>query len=297
MGLPCDWQIDKQKISERGEYLLETGTWSDCKFIVGQEPYQETVHGHKLLLAMSSPVFEAMFFGSIAEKNDPIPITDIRPEAFKALLRYIYTDYIKMSSFDLACELCYCAKKYLLPILVNECTKYIWSVISPDKVCRAYEFAKLHDEADLMNKCLNMISARTSEVLKNQSFEEIELETLLTILDEQKLKLISELELFTALERWAKAECVRKLLDPEDSECLKSVIGNALSKIRFLSLTPSEFAKGPGMSPLLIQDEAFTILMKILCPGNAAPIPDGFSLETQRRMLPEMVRRDDYYYY
>jgi hypothetical protein len=44
--------------------------------------------GHKLFLAMSSPVFEAMFFGGMAEKNDPIPILDVQPDAFKALLEY-----------------------------------------------------------------------------------------------------------------------------------------------------------------------------------------------------------------
>jgi len=43
---------------------------------------------HKLFLAMSSPVFEAMFFGGMAEKSDPIPILDVQPEAFKALLEY-----------------------------------------------------------------------------------------------------------------------------------------------------------------------------------------------------------------
>jgi hypothetical protein len=42
---------------------------------------------------MSSPVFEAMFFGGMAEKNDPIPILDVQPDAFKALLEY---DFFKL---------------------------------------------------------------------------------------------------------------------------------------------------------------------------------------------------------
>ena len=35
---PLDWQITKQNLSERGQYLLETGIWSDCTFIVGLPP-------------------------------------------------------------------------------------------------------------------------------------------------------------------------------------------------------------------------------------------------------------------
>lgn len=85
MNAVCDWQTQKKKVMERGQYLLETNLWSDCRFIVGLEPHQQVLEGHKLFLAMSSPVFEAMFFGGMAEK-DPISIQDVQPEAFKALL-------------------------------------------------------------------------------------------------------------------------------------------------------------------------------------------------------------------
>jgi hypothetical protein len=33
-----DWQTPKQNLSERGTYLLETGIWSDCTFVVGLPP-------------------------------------------------------------------------------------------------------------------------------------------------------------------------------------------------------------------------------------------------------------------
>ncbi|KAK2587209.1 hypothetical protein KPH14_002952 [Odynerus spinipes] len=286
MGLPCDWQISKQKISERGQYLLETGQWSDCKFIVGQEPNQETLKGHKLFLAMSSPVFEVMFYGGMAEKNDPIQIRDVQPDAFKALLEYIYTDRVNLGSFELACELCYCAKKYMLPSLVEECTKYLWFDLSPKKACRAYEFAKLFEAPVLMEKCLQIICTKTNEILEEPSWEEVELGTVITVLEQNDLEINSELDLFTAVERWAKAECARKSLDPTDGKSLKSVIGNALSKIRFLTLTPQEFAKSPGVSPLLAQDEAFAILMNILCTENKAPLPEGFSSDTHNRAKP-----------
>ncbi|KMR04950.1 btb poz domain-containing protein 2-like protein [Lasius niger] len=283
MSLICDWQTSKQKLSERGQYLLETGQWSDCKFIVGQEPQQQTLNGHKLFLAMSSPVFEAMFFGGMAEKNDPIPIKDVQPEAFKALLEYIYTDKVELGSFELACELCYCAKKYMLPCLVEECTKYLWSDLSPKKACRAYEFAQLFEEPVLMDKCLQIIRTKTDEVLKESSWEDVELGTLLKVLEQDDLQINSEIELFTGVERWAKAECSRKSLDPTNGKSLKSVIGNALSKIRFLSLIPQDFAEGPGMSPLLTKDEAFAILMNILCTGNKTPMPEGFCTNSNSR--------------
>lgn len=197
-GAPSDWQLGCTEMKQRGSHLLQSGQWSDCTFLVGSEPNQVVVPGHKLILAMASPVFEAMFFGGMAERNDPIPILDVQPEAFKALLewvnllwfshksvciptwklssqrsasfligrqneheiikfsRYIYTDNINISSFDKACELCYGAKKYMLPHLVKECTRYLWSDLYPRNACRAYEFARLFEENVLMEKCIQV---------------------------------------------------------------------------------------------------------------------------------------------
>lgn len=81
-----DWQISRKEVRQRAQYLLETGQWSDCKFLVGSESNQQVLEAHKLFLAISSPVFEAMFYGNMAEKNDTIPILDVQPDAFKALL-------------------------------------------------------------------------------------------------------------------------------------------------------------------------------------------------------------------
>ncbi|KAH1014259.1 hypothetical protein HUJ04_003122 [Dendroctonus ponderosae] len=199
---PCDWQISRKLVKERGQYLLETGIWSDCRFIVGSEPNQQVLEGHKLFLAMSSPVFEAMFFGGMAEK-DPIAILDVQPDAFKALLEYIYTDKINLTSFDQACELCYGAKKYMLPHLLKECTTYLWSDLYPKNACRAYEFAKLFEEPQLLTKCIRIIRDQTEEVLAETSFEDVELSTILTILDQDVLNVKSELDLFTAVCKYA----------------------------------------------------------------------------------------------
>ncbi|KAM0732003.1 BTB/POZ domain-containing protein 2 [Formica fusca] len=283
MSLLSDWQTTKETLSERSQYVLETGLWSDCNFIVGQEPQQQTVKGHKMFLAMSSPVFGAMFFGGMAEKNDPIPIKDVQPETFKALLEYIYTDKVELGSFEFACELCYCAKKYMLPCLVEKCTKYVSSNLSPKKACKAYEFAQLFENPVLMDECLQIIRTKTNEILKESSWEDVELGTLLKVLDQDDLQISSEIELFTGLEQWAKAECSRKSLDPTNGKSLKSVIGNALSKIRFLSLTPQEFAEGPSMSPLFTKDEVFDILINMLRTDNKTPMPEGFCTNSNNR--------------
>jgi BTB/POZ domain len=75
-----------------------------------------------MFLAMASPVFEAMFYGGLAETTREIKILDVQPDAFSALLDYIYTDQVQLNSFELVCDICYAAKKYMLPDLGNDVT-------------------------------------------------------------------------------------------------------------------------------------------------------------------------------
>lgn len=188
-----DWQISKRIVTKRTEYLLATGKWADCHFVLngpGNDP--ETVPGHRLILAMASPVFEAMFYGELAEKDEPILIMDIRPNAFKALLTYIYTDKLNLDSVDKACELCYAAKKYMLWQVVETCTNYIFKDLRPANVCRAYEFAKLFEEPRLMENCLTIICNRTMDLLEDPSFEEADVNTVLTIVEQNVLNIVSK---------------------------------------------------------------------------------------------------------
>ncbi|KAG8223255.1 hypothetical protein J437_LFUL001531 [Ladona fulva] len=287
MGTPNDWQVKKRKVSERGRYLLETSQWSDCKFIVGTEPHQETFQCHKLFLAIASPVFDAMFFGGMAEKDVPIPILDVQPEAFRALLEYIYTDGINLQSFDQACELCYAAKKYMLPYLVEECTKFLWRDLHPRNACRAYEFAKLFEEPVLMEKCLEIMCSETQAVLSDPSFEEAEHSTLVTLLEQENLAVTSELILFEAVTRWAGRECQRRGLTPS-GENLRTVLGSEpLRLLRLLTLTPSQLASGPAISTLLTRDEAFALLLEASAPRESADLPEGLCTSRVPRYHPK----------
>lgn len=79
MDSSIDWQTSLQEIRKRGEHLLKTGKWSDCQFLVGTESNQTLLSGHKLILAMASPVFDTMFNGPLNPKtNDPIEILGIK---------------------------------------------------------------------------------------------------------------------------------------------------------------------------------------------------------------------------
>ncbi|TVU41001.1 hypothetical protein EJB05_14489, partial [Eragrostis curvula] len=69
--------------------LLETKEGADVDFEVCGELFA----AHKLVRAARSPVFKADFFGPAKEESTSyIRIGEMNPEAFKALLHYMYTD-------------------------------------------------------------------------------------------------------------------------------------------------------------------------------------------------------------
>lgn len=58
---------------------------------------------------------------------------------------------------------------------------------------------------------------------------------------------------------------------------------DAVKKIRFLTLSPKEFAENVPQTNLLSQMEAFSILMNISSQNQIHPMPDGFSTNLKSR--------------
>lgn len=81
-GIREDWQAGKSVI-ECNKYMFLNQLYCDVTFRVGIEE----IKAHKYVLASRSIVFEAMLFGRLSETSDVIPIPDIEPGIFNAMLR------------------------------------------------------------------------------------------------------------------------------------------------------------------------------------------------------------------
>lgn len=65
--------------------MLTDQTYTDITFTFPDEN-QKSVGAHKNILAMSSPVFREMFFGTRKIESDMIAVTDIKYETFMKML-------------------------------------------------------------------------------------------------------------------------------------------------------------------------------------------------------------------
>lgn len=173
---------------------------------------------------------------------------------------------------------------------MEECIKIISSIMCPKNVCRAYEFAKLFEEPILVKKCMYIICTRTTAVLNASTFNNVELSTLITIFDQDELNILSELELFVALKKYFKNQTCSGAEDTKiddtaspstETSYRDPAIRDLVKKIRFLTLTPQQFADGPGSSSLLTLREKFAIFMNI--SSTKFPMPEGFCTKTVSR--------------
>lgn len=143
-------------LSRRYEQLLLSEKFYDCVFLLDGDE----VRCHKLILATASPVFEAMFYGPISEKQNVIEILDMSGDIFKMLLLYVYKGLVDFRSLTLeeTIELYYGAEKYLLNDLKLQCLEAIQMKLRFSNILAALELSVCLDLSSLLNSCFNFFT-------------------------------------------------------------------------------------------------------------------------------------------
>lgn len=133
--------------------------------------------------------------------------------------------------------------------------------------------ARLFDEPQLAQLCLECIDHNTAQAIKGDGFTDIDYDTLMTILQRDSLG-IREHRVFDAVVRWAECECLRQEIEI-NSENKRKVLQNALNLLRYPLMTVEEFAAGPAQSDLLKKEEVVEIFLHFTVnPKPKLPYPD-----------------------
>lgn len=259
----CDysWQTSMSSVLQRSCFMFNNPLLSDITITCGTMKCKQ-FNAHKYVLATSSPVFYAMFYGeSYGEKTqDRIHFDDADDDSFEELLRFIYTDECQLSYFDLAIKVLYQAKKYLIPALASKCVDILVKSITPENVILILEEAIKFEEKDLEQKCWNIVDTDASRVVSSDAMSQISQQTMCAILKRDTMK-IKEIELYRFLLDWLQHQCTQNNIEPTQ-ENKRRLLGNAFWDIRFLSMTEAEFAHFVSVSELLTPQESLAIFQK-----------------------------------
>ena len=235
------WQTTRSTIRERCEAIFNQELLSDVKFVVcDSQGESKTIPAHKFVLAISSPVFFAMFFGKLAEIKDPVEISDCEYESLLELFRFIYSDKAKLNA-DNVMQLLYLSKKYMLPTLAEKCSAFLKENLNALNVFHILPDAQKYEEKDLMNHCWKLIETQTEEAVKSEGFVTVERSALEELVEKNSLN-IKEVELFKAIDCWAEKECEKQGLVAEGSVKRRVLGERVVQGIRFPVMEEREFA-------------------------------------------------------
>ena len=131
------WQRTKPSISERIRYLYRNELMADVHFVMADKSKIDeptlSIPCHKFVLAVSSPVFFAMFYGPMPETGEAIELSDCDSEGFLELLRHIYCDEVKLTG-NCVLQVLYLAKKYIIPSLAEKCRRFLRANLNVENV-------------------------------------------------------------------------------------------------------------------------------------------------------------------
>ncbi|XP_065053664.1 BTB/POZ domain-containing protein 2-like [Rhopilema esculentum] len=267
-----DWQATKLKIKDRVTHLYNNELMSDVVFIVKDDNKlsPSRVPAHKFVLAASSSVFFAMFYGPMAQADKEIEIVDCEnANCLLELFRFIYTDDVELN-WENSFNILYLSKKYMIPLLRNRCCEFLEKTITKENVLAVLQQSLKLGEKGLSKKCIEFIQPLISELAKMESFLDLDVNTLEIILKEDVLH-VAEIDLFLAVLKWCKSEALRREM-AEGPESWKEVLGDAIYLIRFPCMTSQEFATHCIFSGLLTLNQIRDLSYVTSLPDGIHPV-------------------------
>ena len=239
-----NWQTKQSTIVERTTFIFNNQLLSDVKFIVpaatDESESKKVIPTHKFVLAISSPVFFAMFYGQMAETKDSIELSDCEYESLLELFRFMYTDAANLTGSNVM-QVMYLANKYMVPSLAEKCTEYLRENLKASNVFCILPHAQKFEDKDLEERCWEVIEKQTEEAMTSDEFVTVERSVVESVVKREMLK-VTEVELFKAVDRWATKESERQGKKPE-GDVKRRILGEEIVKeIRFPLISEKEFA-------------------------------------------------------
>ncbi|KAL0111707.1 hypothetical protein PUN28_013122 [Cardiocondyla obscurior] len=249
-------------------------------------------------LAEKSEWFRAMLTGPLAPPptNSPplLQLQHVDKRAFDHFLRYLHDEPVSFISVSTARATLDAAHQYLCPGLAQLAVSYLEKHLTPSSVLEIYQNLGLYAndlrEADydrspnspsappheddasvistlctnLLLKCLFVIDSNPAKVLQQEHFEELSAQEVAQIARRNTLNITSECILFSALDRWAAAECRRQGIEPLPTNRRAVLSDDVWFSVRYLLMDDKDFVGGPMASGILTNEECVLIVSKIL---------------------------------
>ena len=289
-----DWQTTKLTIRERNAFMFNNSLMSDVSFVVKSTAVDNLegarnvktiiVPAHKYVLAVSSPVFYAMFYSGIAEVHKEISLPDCDSQSLLDFLRYLYSDEIEIIPANVL-GVMYLAKKYMVPCLVDKCATFLAECLDDSNALEIWMQARRFEVEELQQRCLEIIDVYTTACLDTDGLFSLNHDAIVSLLQRETL-VIDEYCLFKKIVQWAKSKCQQQGSLQEGSEVRKFIGARVINLIRFPTMKPEQFAEGVALSGILKEDEVVDVFLYF---SSKDPTTSECAFKTAPRVKRKMI--------
>ena len=184
--------------------LFLNDEYSDVALIVEGQCFR----AHRVILAARSEYFRALLFGGMKESRlEDIELRDTPLQAFRQLLRYIYTGHMSLANQkdELILDILGLAHQYGFTDLETAISDYLrLSLLSIRNVSLIYDTASLYQLQNLVNACCSFVDRNASEVIKHESLTALTASSFQAIISRDSF-CAPEVDIFLAAWNWDKA--------------------------------------------------------------------------------------------
>uniref|UniRef100_A0A1I8HJN9 BTB domain-containing protein n=1 Tax=Macrostomum lignano TaxID=282301 RepID=A0A1I8HJN9_9PLAT len=191
---------------------------SDVKFLVGAS--RRPFAAHRCILSVRCDAFRSMLAEAragrrqstsesassasmVAEQPQQLVLAETNPEAFAAVLEFVYTNCVTLRP-QTALSVLACAVEYRLEDLKRLCCEYLTDSLSSQNACELLQAGSSFGLPELRQRAGDFIERNAAAVVKSRGFAGLSADTLAGVLASDQL-MLDELEVVAAVRDWAAA--------------------------------------------------------------------------------------------
>lgn len=156
------------------------------------------LEAHRILLAASCDYFRGMFAGGLREMDQQeVDIHGISYASMCNILNFIYTSELELSLTNVQ-ETLAAACQLQIPEVITFCCDFLISWVDEENILELYRLADLFDLSPFSNQLDTYILKNFSSFSKSQSYRQLPLEKVYSLLSSNRLEVESENEVYEA---------------------------------------------------------------------------------------------------
>merc|ERR1719427_2202343 len=207
-----DWRRGDNLVQNLIGKFHDTQQWTDVVFHLSDG---SQVRAHKLLLAISSSVFEAMFYGPMSDLSAmEFKVEDVKPSGFRRLVQFTYTSRCMSWKVDEPEEwwhILEAANKYLNTRLVEQVESKLREISKKEAgkgvILRHLNMAnRCSFETNVKSVFLNSVIKNTSKLIQSEMWGNLDEGAIMNVYNQEFLA-ANEGELYVGAKSWCLRNC------------------------------------------------------------------------------------------